>query len=814
MGGKSSKKVTVGYRYYWDLFAGLGRGPINSIVAILADKKIVYAGKKDELSSNTSFYINKPNLFGGEDTGGEGGIQGSLDLFMGEPDQIPSDKLKNLLTGLVPGFRGMITTLFSGLISCYSASPKPWAYRVRRTDKGWDKNNVWYPDKCLILLKDETSEINGLDGEVNARSAMLPTINKPTRPTDMKDKEWQVIWLNYQKQLNERAQLEANLRVDIETNIREIHAMNPAHILIECATNRDWGRGLSFNDIDLESFKQAADALYRESFGLCFRYNRQDQLDTFVQQVLDHIGAAQYADLSTGKLTLKLIRDDYDAETLPLFTYDNGILAVQDDDSASIDSAPNEIVITYHNPVINEDVEVRAQNLASIQAVGLISSSTDYKAIPTHELAARVAQRDLETSVAGITRLTIKFDRRGGVLEPASCFRVSLPDRDIKNMVLRVGKIEEQDDGSFLITGIQDVFGMPSTSYSSNQQGSEWVSPDKSLHVITDSQIIEMPYALLAATLSASDLAYVDQYSGYIGVMATAPTKLSINYALFTRAKGADFINRGIGDWTPSAVLNENIEPLMTSFEIDSDYTPAIGDGIIIDDEVMRIDEIDVENSRIKVGRGCIDTMPVAHSKLAKVRFFTDAIDTDNIEYLGSEVVDIKLLTQTSSGILNETIAPTESITIVNRQIRPYLAGNIKVNNVLYPDSVLKADTYTLSFSHRDRVLQAEQLIDCLSENIGPEPGTTYSIEIKDDSGVVVWALSTTDTTIELPYSSEDLDGNAVHSLTLYSVRGDFESLHRFEVSLPAGHIVTEIEPEESAENENNDEVETDKEAK
>ncbi|MDF7667953.1 hypothetical protein PT273_08885 [Orbaceae bacterium ESL0727] len=242
MGGKSSKKkVTVGYRYYWDLFSGLGRGPINSIVAILADKKIVYIGKKDELSTNTSFFINKPNLFGGEDTGGEGGIQGTLDVFMGEQNQIPSDKLKNLLKGLVPGFRGIVTTLFSGLVSCYSASPKPWVYRVRRTNKGWDNNKVWYPEKCLILLRDDTAEITGINDEINAR---LP---------------------------KKALETEKNaLYREIETNIREIHAMNPAHILIECATNRDWGRGLSFDDIDLASFKQSADKLYDENLVYVF----------------------------------------------------------------------------------------------------------------------------------------------------------------------------------------------------------------------------------------------------------------------------------------------------------------------------------------------------------------------------------------------------------------------------------------------------------------------------------------------------------------------------------------------------------------
>ncbi|XKM14231.1 phage tail protein [Orbaceae bacterium ac157xtp] len=798
MGGKSSKKITVGYRYFWDLFAGLGRGPINSIVAILADKKIVYAGKKDELSSNTSFYINKPNLFGGEDTGGEGGIQGWFDVYMGEPEQVPSDKLKSLLTGLVPGFRGIVTTLFSGLISCYSASPKPWTYRIRRTNKGWYKNDVWYPEKCTILLRDNSSEIVGIRAEVDAR---LGFIAVPHRSYGMTDEEWKKIKANYEKLAQELEAKKAKLQAEIEDNLRNIHAMNPAHILYECATNPDWGRGLSADEVQIDWYKQAADTLYKEGFGLCFRYNRQDKLDTFIQQILDHIGAAQYADLSTGKLKLKLIRDDYNPDDLPLFTYDNGILSVQDDDSASIDGASNEVAVTYHNPVTNEDAEVRAQNLASIQAVGLISSSTDYKALPTHDLAARVAQRDLETSVAGITRLTIKFDRRGGILEPASCFRVSLPDRDIENMILRVGKIEEQDDGAFLITGVQDIFGLPSTSYSSNQQGSEWIAPDKSVHVVSDSQLIELPYAVLARTLGAADLAFVSETSGYIGVMATAPTSLSINYLLQTRGQGADFITQSQGDWTPTATLTNAIDKLTTKFEIDSDYLPTVGEGIIIDDEVIRIDAIDVDSNTITVGRACFDTLPASHYIGSKIRFFMDSMATDNVEYISGETVDVRLLTQTSGGTLNANIAEIESIEMSHRQIRPYLPGNIQVNSVLYPDMIAEADKYVLSFAHRDRLLQADQLIDCLAANIGPEPGTTYQIEITDYyTGDVVWQTRTTDTSIELPYLTNDDAGDDIHYLTIYSVRDSYESLHRFTMRLPEGHVITKTEPEEPTE--------------
>ncbi|NCG53842.1 phage tail protein, partial [Serratia fonticola] len=752
MGSKGGGKVTVGYRYSWDIQAGLGRGPINEIVAITADKKTVFAGYEGQLSSSTTLFIDKPNLFGGDDTGGEGGIQGIFEVAMGEADQVPSPNVLKLLSGLVPGFRGMVTTFFSGLISCYSASPKPWAYRNRRTTKGWDRDIVWYPEKCLIRLENTQAQIDGQD-------EMTP---------------------------------------DVIANLRAIHAMNPAHILVECATNRDWGRGLLLNeDLDLDSYRYAADQLYAEGFGLCFRYNRQDSLDTFVQQMLDHIGAAQYGDLSTGKTTLKLIRDDYNPDDLPLFTYDNGIIAVQDDDSTSSDTAPNEITVTYHDPVTNSDGEVRAQNLGSIQSVGLISSSVEYKAIPTHDLAARVAQRDLEVGSAGITRLVIQFDRRGGQLTPASCFRVSLPDRNIVNMVLRVSKIDETNTGALTITAVQDVFGLPATSYSSGQQGSGWTPPDKTAVPVTDMQLVELPYFTLAATLSAADLSFVSPEACYLGVMATAPTSFSVNYHLQSRAAGAEFADRGRGDWTTSATLLTAVEPLDTELHVSMTFPPVVGGGIIIGNEVIRVDAVDMANSKLTVGRACADTLPQQHVANVRLRFLGSAIESDGQEYLGGENVDVRLLTRTSTATLDASLAPISSLQMRQRQYRPYMPGDIRVNGISYPSVVAVADTYRLTYAHRDRVLQADQLIDCLFGSIGPEPGTQYIITLtRQDTQVVVWTLATDELLIDLPYSSEDSPDAAVHVLTLRSRRDGIDSLYRYQAQLPVGQYVPEPEPE------------------
>ncbi|MEY0576532.1 hypothetical protein [Providencia manganoxydans] len=754
--GGGSKKQTVGYRYYWDIQAGLGRGPVDEIVAISADKKTVFAGTAGQISENTSVYIDKPNLFGGDDTGGEGGIRGTLDISMGEQNQVPTERLRKLLTGLVPGFRGLVTTLFSGMVSSYAASPKPWSYRVRRTVKGWD-GATWYPEKALIKLSNMESQLDDED-------SLTP------------------------EQIN---------------NIRTIHAMNAAHILVECATNRDWGRKLTLADLDLVSYQVAADTLYKEGFGLCLRYNRQTSLDNFVQQILDHIGAVQYGDLSTGKLVLKLLRDDYRIDDLPLFTYDNGIIDVQDDDSTSADAAPNELVVTWHCPVTHADGEVKAQNLGAIQSVGLISSSVEYMGIPTHKLATQVAQRDLEAGSSGLTRLVLDFDRRGGVLSPASVFRIHLPDRNIDRMVLRVGSIEERDDGRLKIKAVQDVFGLPATSYSSGDQGSTWVPPDATAQPITDSQAFEVPYVLLAGELSAADLDYLHAASSYLSVMAAKPNNMAISYLLQTQSEGLDWQTVGENDWTPSGILRQAVNALDTVLSIESNFIPPVGSAVWLGDELVRVDAVNETEKTLMVGRGCGDTLPVHHNGGTVLRFLSQGLEGSAQEYLETENLNWRLLTKTSTETLKTDYAQVSTLMFTGRQSRPYLPARIMMNDQLYPITVTKANEYVLSWAHRDRVLQQDRLIDCLMADIGPEPETQYHLTLTPQGAAEPsWQIEVTDNHMTLPYTTDTTSKKAeAHYLQLWVERQGRRSLATFTTLLPVGLIVTEPElPEEPIE--------------
>lgn len=673
------------------------------------------------VTGNTTVRIDAPDLFGGDDK--EGGIVGDLDVMMGAPTQPVNSRLAAMLGGLVPAFRGKTTLFFDGLMCSMSAYPKPWKMRMRRILKGWD-GAPWYPGKAVILL-----------------------------------------------------------------DSGKIHAMNPVHILVQCLTDRRWGRGLPLARLDEAAYKAAADSCYAEGFGLCLKWSRQDSLKNFMQAVLDHVGGAQFVDRTTGLIKLRLIRDDYDAASLPLFDYDSGLLSIDDDDSSAQTTGCNEVVVKYVRPADGSGGQVRVQNIAAIQSTGAVASaSKDYPGIPTPELAQRVALRDLRAGAGYIKKFKIRLDRRGYQIEPGSVFRVRDARRGITNMVLRAGRVDDGTltDGAITITALQDVFGLPATSYVAVQP-SGYVPPDTSAKAITARTLQEVPYRDLALRLAPADLAAVASTSGYLSAIGARPTTLSLAYQILTRVgTSGSFVDHGRGDFAPTGLVVAAMTPTTTIVTITAGLgldQVVTGRAALIDNEIVRVDAINPSTGTVTLARGCADTVPAAHAAGARIWFYDGSSGIDRTEYTAGVTVQARLLTRTSSALLDQALAATDSLTFAQRQYRPYPPGNLKINGAAYPAAITGG--LAVTWAHRDRLTQADQLIATTAANVGPEAGTTYTVRVYSGATLkrTVAGLAGTNWT----YADVDAiaDGTLqTPRLTISAVRGGLESLQAHDITL------------------------------
>lgn len=143
MGG-SSKKVTVGYRYYLGMQMILTHGPADLLRRISVDSRTAWTG--DSLGGRAN--IDAANLFGGESR--EGGISGAVDVEMGRPTQGRNDYLQSKINAAIPAFRGVVGVV---LRQCYlGINPylKKWSFRLQRVHVRQNGLSQWYGAKAAI----------------------------------------------------------------------------------------------------------------------------------------------------------------------------------------------------------------------------------------------------------------------------------------------------------------------------------------------------------------------------------------------------------------------------------------------------------------------------------------------------------------------------------------------------------------------------------------------------------------------------------------------------------------------------------------
>lgn len=568
----------------------------------------------------------------------------------------------------------------------------------------------------------------------------------------------------------------------MDSSALEVWGMNPAHILRRLYTDPSIGRGLPASRLDEDSWRAAADQFYAEGFGLCLKWARTGSIADFAAEVINHAGAVVYTSRRTGKIVLKAIRDDYDVNDLPLYTPDTGLLGFDDDEASAQTGGINEIVVNYKDPMQKADKAVREKNLGAIMAAGgvTISESVDYPGIPTEALARRVARRDLQAKSGFIKRFSVRLDRRGRDIMPGGVFRISDPARGIENMVLRAGRVEYGTitDGTITVTALQDVFGLPSTVYR-EPEDSAYVPPDTSVRAPVLQAAMEAPYRDLVQAMSASDLAILAPDAGYLHAAAVRPTTLSQSFALQTRVAPAAYATAAdMAAFCPGGKLAAALDHLDTTAVLTDAQALdelQLGTAAMIGSEIVRVDAVDVATSTLTIARGCADTVPAQHAAGTAVLCYDSWGVDDQTEYTSGVSVDAQLLTSTGAGQLSPSAAPVQSVTFDSRAARPYPPGDVKLNGQRYPAEV--TGDLEITWAHRDRLLQADNLIDTLQPSVGPEPGTTYAVELYDGASSTLLHSETgiVATTAYVPSAAFNYDNR----LELYSVRDGLQSWRR-----------------------------------
>ncbi|WP_182212438.1 hypothetical protein [Stenotrophomonas acidaminiphila] len=536
-----------------------------------------------------------------------------------------------------------------------------------------------------------------------------------------------------------------SLRADV---YRGFGAMNPAHVLYYARTSADIGR-VPRGRINDASYRASADKLHAEGFGICTSYDpSSESLDEFEQRICRLIGGSVSRSLIDGQYYLDLARGEYVLDELPIIT-DDDILDIKLQPSVP-NGAINSVAVKYFDPQRKESITTPpVQALSLIGTFGVISQVNDYPEIPAGPLALRVAERDVRASTAPTRtmELTLIPDAVQGV-RPNQYFRLQSAKRRIADMVCLMGDRQAGTlkSGAVRITATEDIYSLPSTSFSEIEPGVD-TRPDPTPNPITLQAAFEAPYIELVQRLDRANLDVLPADAGYLLAVADQPPG-GRSYSLAVAAAGGEFEVSATGDWCPFATVAGDATDIYgrdaTSIPISAIQRGeqlVIGAAALWDSEIVRIDDVDIVSGAVVLGRGCADTVATEHAGGSLLWLYDAAAVSDLVEYTDGEVIDVKLLTNTGSAQLAPSAATAMMVEFAGRQARPYPPAAPRLNGEAWPSEIF--ETADVSWLHRDRVAQADQLVDQQMASIGPEPGTTYTVRwylsgslVQTDSGV------------------------------------------------------------------------------
>lgn len=252
---------------------------------------------------------------------------------------------------------------------------------------------------------------------------------------------------------------------DLGTYAKVGFESNPINVLYALHTNPPGlgGLGVPKTDIDLPSWQAAQYTLRNEGHGYSRALDTAVDAAEAIRDIAAQIDAVLYEEPTTGKTVVKLIRNDYDPNTIPTITRKN-CKALTGFALGGRENLINKVTVVYPNrdKDYNDDHET-AQNVGSIRAGGGIvrEEVVHMPGICTQALAKIVAARILTT----FSRPLIKCRASGCSRElmrvrPGDVLKLTWTNPDMAGVVMRVVDVSDgtMEDGGINLDLVQDAY--------------------------------------------------------------------------------------------------------------------------------------------------------------------------------------------------------------------------------------------------------------------------------------------------------------------------------------------------------------------
>jgi len=564
--------------------------------------------------------------------------------------------------------------------------------------------------------------------------------------------------------------------------------LNPIHKIREILTD-DTAMNKLESDVNEANFKKAADRIWNENLGISWSITEKSCLEA-INELCGHIEAGVRMNRQTGLYEMVLFRDDWfdenEIHTLPV----NKIKSMQLDGAVSADELINKLNVSYYNREAIKNSSFSIAENASIRNLNGHENAEEVKFpyFMNQRNSAVVGQwklKQMSTPVWQGTFTTGFYEARKW--NRYDLLKLAWPKRWSGTILVRIMKINL---GTTTDVSVDFVEVIP-------------YSADTNPSVVIDTPVDTTPRPPQPALFKAFELSYLEAVqlngqkavddalaynpdAGYAAVISKRPQVNSMSALMYTDM-GTDYERVGAIAYCETAMLDQHIIQTDTAFIVKNAGAidmVNIGTQITLNSEIMVFQSFNIDTGLLTVKRGALDTIPQGHSAGSMLYFADDFITIDPTEYVRGELVNVKALTTTPSGILNLTDVMPQQVKIQARAIRPYPPANVKINDEYWPAEI--EGGLNLTWVDRNRLQQTGgSILGWFDGGVTPENGVTYMIELYDAHGVLVTHLSIDD----VNYATVDYSAITTSTcrIKLYSMRDGYSSSQAFEHELIVG---------------------------
>jgi hypothetical protein len=489
-----SETLIKGFKYNIGIQFALARGGVGAeLLRVWIGDEEVFNGT---VTHDTTFTINEPELFGGDELG-QGGVVGTLRFFEGNQTQSPSSYLGSravtnvaednggssysvndvltLVGGTGTAAQVRVTSVNSGVVDGvilqnagnYTAFPSSPA---ATTGGGGTGCTISFDQAAGFQTVGANNRVPGYRGTMYICPDDAPTYIGNS--TSIKPWKFEVRRIPNGLGLS-TAQAELNSGNDC----------NPMNVIYEILTDSEWGLGIDAGDIDTTNFSTAAATLATEGNGFSFLLDNKTEATQLLSLLTDQIDGVLFFNQLTGQWQVTLARADYVVASLdPLDETNSQVTSFGRgswEDTTNIVQAQffdrsDEFKQTY--AVAYDLANIRVQNGTNIVAV------QNWPGVRNRTLANTLAWRSLRGLSYPTARATVVGDRSFYDVQPGQVLRFSDDDLGLTDLPMRITRVDLGllEQGQVKMDLVQDIYQFANSPFS-DAPDSSWTAPADTL---------------------------------------------------------------------------------------------------------------------------------------------------------------------------------------------------------------------------------------------------------------------------------------------------------------------------------------------